>query len=90
MCLLNEDTLYVRGRRGFYLIKISTHKILTNLLLSLNIFSVYKYLDGLILYSVIYKKRFCSIEKYQYTEQNLNIVNIKENTYDKKILTCIE
>ena len=59
MCLLEDDILCVGGRNsnGFYLIKISTHQFIINIIGPKTIYSINKCLDGLFL-------------KYKYEGQN--------------------
>ena len=55
MCLLEDDLLCVGGynSKGFYLIKISTHQLIKNILGPKNIYSIIECLDGLFLCSII-------------------------------------
>ena len=55
MCLLDNDLLCVGGynSKGFYLIKISTHQLIKNIIGPQTIWSINKCLDGLFLCSII-------------------------------------
>ena len=54
MCLLEKDLLCVGGdnSKGFYLIKITTHQLIKNIIGPQRIFSINKCLDGLFLCSI--------------------------------------
>lgn len=91
LCKLNDDILCVGGTnsKGFYLIKISTHQLLTNITGPNDIFSIYKCFDGLFLCS-IYENNNYSLVKYKYENQNLIKIIEKENAHTSYIYTCIE
>ena len=52
MCLLEDDILCVGGEnsKGFYLIKISTHQLIKNIIGPKTIYSINECLDGLFLF----------------------------------------
>ena len=58
MCLLENDLLCVGGynSKGFYLIKISTHQLIKNIIRPIIIYCIDKCLDGLFLCSIIDEK----------------------------------
>ena len=73
ICLLEEDILCVGGKnsKGFYLIKISTHQLIKNILGPNIIYSINKCLDGSILCSIIDENGNHSLIKYKYEKQIL-------------------
>ena len=91
LCKLNDDILCVGGinSKGFYLIKISTHQLLTNITGPNYISSIYKCFDGLFLCS-IYENNNHSLVKYKYENQNLIKIIEKEKAHTSYIYTCIE
>ena len=91
LCKLNDDILCVGGinSKGFYLIKISTHQLLTNITGPNYIYSIYKCFDGLFLCS-IYENNNHSLVKYKYENQNLIKIIEKEKAHTSYIYTCIE
>ena len=92
LCKLNDDILCVGGinSKGFYLIKISTHQLLTNITGPNDIFSIYKCFDGLFLCSIINENNNHSLVKYKYENQNLIKIIEKEKAHTSYIYTCIE
>ena len=68
MCLLEDDLLCVGGynSKGFYLIKISTHQLIKNILGPKNIYSIIECLDGLFLCSIVDENGNHSLIKYKY------------------------
>ena len=90
--LLNDETLCVCGTnsKGFYLIKISTHQIIKNILGPQTIFSMHECYDGLLLCSVRNKNGNCSLIKYKYENQNLTKIIEKEKVHKGDVYTCIE
>ena len=92
MCLLEDDILCVGGvnSKGFYLIKISTHQIIKNILGPKAIFAINECLDGLFLCSIIDEKWNPCLVKYKYEEQNLNKICEKEKAHDSWIFSCVE
>ena len=92
MCLIEDDILCIGGNysKGFYLIKISTHQIIKNIIGPKTIYSISKCLDGLFLCSMIDENGYYSLVKYKYEEQNLKKVVEKVKAHDSPIHTCIE
>ena len=92
MCLLENDLLCVGGNnsKGFYLIKISTHQLIKNIIGPKTIYSINKCLDGLFLCSIIDEKGNNSLVKYKYEEQDLKKVVEKEKAHDNYIYSCVE
>ena len=92
MCLLENDLLCVGGENstGFYLIKISTHQLIKNIIGPKTIYSINECLDGLFLCSIIDEKGNNSLVKYKYEEQDLKKVIEKEKAHDKDILSYVE
>ena len=92
MCLLEDDILCVGGdnSKGFYLIKISTHQLIKNILGPETIWSINECLDGLILCSIEDEKENHCLVKYKYEEQNLKKIFEKEKAHDNYILSCVE
>ena len=92
MCLLEDDLLCVGGTnsKGFYLIKISTHQLIKNILGSNNIYSIIKCLDGLFLCSIVDEKGNNSLVKYKYEEENLKKIVEKEKAHNNNIFSCVE
>ena len=92
MCLLEDDILCVGGRnsKGFYLIKISTHQLIKNILGPKSIFSIYECIDGLFLCSTINENGNHAIVKYKYENGNMNKIIEKEKIHGSYIFTCIE
>ncbi len=92
MCLLEDDILCVGGNnsKGFYLIKISTHQLIKNILGPETIYAINECLDGLFLCSIEDEKGNHSLVKYKYEEQNLKKIYEKEKAHDNYILSCVE
>ena len=92
MCLLENDLLCVGGNnsKGFYLIKISTHQLIKNIIGPKIIWSINKCLNGLFLCSIVDDKGNHSLVKYIYEEQNLKKIVEKEKAHDNNIYSCIE
>ena len=92
MCLLEDDILCVGGTnsKGFYLIKISTHQLIKNILGPKTIYAINECLDGLFLCSIIDEKGNHCLVKYKYEEQNLNKIFEKEKAHDSWIFSCVE
>ena len=91
MCLLENDVLCIGGEnsKGFYLIKISTHQLIKNIIGPKYIYSINECLDGLFLCSIIDEKGNHSIVKYKYEEQNLKKIIEKEKAHNKDIYSSI-
>ena len=92
MCLLEDDILCVGGdnSKGFYLIKISTHQLIKNILGAKRIYAINECLDGLFLCSIEDEKGNYCLVKYKYEEQNLKKIFEKEKAHDNKICSCVE
>ena len=92
MCLLENDLLCVGGSysKRFYLIKISTHQLIKNIIGPKKIFSINECLDGLFLCSIIDKKGNNSLVKYKFEDLNLKKVFEKEKAHDSYIYSCTE
>ena len=92
MCLLEDDILCVGGNnsKGFYLIKISTHQLIKNILGPKKIYAINECLDGLFLCSIEDEKGNHCLVKYKYEEQDLKKVIEKEKAHDKDIYSCVE
>ena len=94
LCLLDDDILCVGGKlsKGFYLIKISTHQLIKNILGPKHIFSIYECLDGLFLCSILNENGNYSIVKYKYENQNQNLKKIveREKIHEGDIYDCYE
>ena len=92
MCLLENDLLCIGGdnSKGFYLIKISTHQLIKNIIGPKRIYSINECLDGLFLCSIIDEKGNNSLVKYKYEEQDLKKVAEKEKAHDNDINSCVE
>ena len=65
MCLIEDDILCIGGNysKGFYLIKISTHQIIKNIIGPKTIYSISKCLDGLFLCSIYDENGYYSLVK---------------------------
>ena len=73
LCMIDKDLLCVGGinSKGFYLIKISTHQIIKNILGPQEIYSIYECFDGLFLCSIKNENGNCSLVKYKYENEDL-------------------
>ena len=92
MCLINEDILCIGGdnSKGFYLIKISSHQLIKNIIGPKRIWSIHKCFDDLFLCSIINENGNNSIVKYKYKKQNLIKIFENENAHEYMIFSCIE
>ena len=92
MCLLEYNILCVGGNnsKGFYLINISTHQLIKNIIGPLIIFSIIKCLDGLFLCSIQDENKDYSIVTYKYEQHNLKKIAEKTKAHQKEIYSCIE
>ena len=92
MCLLENDLFCVGGinSKGFYLIKISTHQLIKNIIGPKRIYSINECLDGLFLCSIIDEKGNNCLVKYKYEEEDLKKVVEKEKAHDYYIYSCVE
>ena len=80
MCLLEDDLLCVTGilLKGFYLIKISLHQIIKNIIRPYYIFSIIKCLNNLFLCSFINEYGKFIIAKYKYENYTFKTIFEKE------------
>ena len=92
MCLLEDDILCVGGKnsKGFYLIKISTHQLIKNIIGPKIIYAINECLDGLFLCSIEDEKGNDCLVKYKYEKQNLNKIFEKEKAHNSFINSCVE
>ena len=92
LCLLEDDILCVGGNnsKGFYLIKISTHQVIKNILGPKTIYSINECIDGLFLCSIIDDKDNHNLVKYKYDNLNLVKVTEKIKAHDSHIYSCVE
>ena len=92
MCKLDDDILCIGGNnsKGFYIIKISTHQLIKNIVGPKRIFSIYECFDGLFLCSIINENGNHAIAKYKYENENMNKIIEKEKVHESAINTCIE
>ena len=93
ICLLEKDLLCIGGcnSKGFYLIKISTHQLIKNIIVeSKRIFSIFKCFDGLFLCSIEDQNGNNCIVKYKYEELNLYKIFEKIKAHEQWIYSCIE
>ena len=92
LCLLDDDILCVGGinSKGFYLIKISNHQLIKNIIGPKQIYSINKCIDGLILCSIIDDKNNHNLIKYKY--DNLNLIKVVEkiNAHNNYIYSYVE
>ena len=72
MCLLEDDILCVGGNnsKGFYLIKISNHQLIKNIIGPTIIFCIKKCIDDLFLCSIYDEKGNNSLVKYKFEDLN--------------------
>ena len=91
LCLLNEEILCIGGdnSKGFYLIKISSHEIIKNILGPNSIYSISKCIDGLFLCSITDKNNY-NLVKYKFDNLNLIKVSEKINAHNNTIYSCVE
>ena len=92
LCKLDDDILCVGGinSKGFYLIKISNHQLIKNIIGPQEIFSIYKCNDGIILCSIKNEKGNCALIKYKYENKNMNKIIEKEKIHEGDIFSCVE
>jgi len=90
--LLDDDILGVGGNNsgGFYLIKISTHQLIKNIIGPKKIYSINICIDGLFLCSIIDDNDNHNLIKYKF--ENLNLIKIEEKikAHNKDIISCVE
>ena len=91
MCLLEDDILCVGGqKKGFYLIQISTHQLIQNILAPKTIYAINECLNGLFLCSIEDENGNSCLVKYQYENNNLKKIIEKEKAHDNYIYSCVE
>ena len=80
MCLLEDDLLCITGimSKGFYLIKISLHQIIKNIISPYNIISIIKSLNNIFLCSFFNEFGKFIIVKYKYEKETFKIIFEKE------------
>ena len=92
LCLIKEDILCVGGTnsKGFYLINISTHQLIKNILGPQEICSIVECSDGLFLCSIKNENGNCAIAKYKYENQDFKKIIEKEKVHQGQINICIK
>ena len=92
LCLIKEDILCVGGTnsKGFYLINITTHQLIKNILGPQEIYSINECYDGLILCSITNENGNCAIVKYKYENEDMKKIVEKEKIHEGDIFTCFE
>ena len=90
--MIKEDILCVGGAnsKGFYLINISNHQLIKNILGPQRIYSIYECFDGLFLCSIINENGNHAIVKYKYENEEMKKIIEKEKIHESYISTCIE
>ena len=92
LCMINENILCVGAynSKGFYLINISNHQLIKNILGPKIIYSIYECFDGLFLCSIQNENGNCAIAKYKYENGDMKKIVEKEKIHEGNILTCFE
>jgi hypothetical protein len=92
MCLLEDDILCVGGinLKGLYLIQISTHQLIKNILETNSIYSIIHLVNGQFLCSIKDSNGIFSIVFYEYEKCNLKKIYQKDNAHDNDIFSCVE
>ena len=92
MCLLEYNILCVGGNnsKGFYLIKLSTHQLIKNIVGPKEIHSINECYDGLLLCSIKNENGNCAIVKYKYENEDMKKIVEKEQIHEGTIYTCFE
>ena len=92
LCLIENDILCVGGgqSKGFYLIKISNHQIIKNIIGPKIIWSINKCFDGLFLCSIVDENNNNSIVKYMFKDNNFIKIYEKEKAHEDFIFSCVE
>ena len=90
--ILEDDILCVRGNdsKGFYLIKISTHQLIKNILGPKIILAVNECLDGLFLCSIEDENDNNCLVKYTFIGQKFRIIINKESAHESEIYSSVE
>ena len=92
LCIINENIICVGGKnpKGFYLINITNHQLIKNILWPQRIYGIYKCFDGLFLCSIINENGSHSLVKYKYENQDMKKIVEREIIHSSNIFTCIE
>ena len=92
LCIINEDTLCVGGcnSKGFYLINITNHQLIKNIIGPKVIYCIYECLDGLFLCSIINENGNHALVKYKYENQDMKKIVEREKIHSSRIYTCTE
>ena len=92
MLLLANDILCVGGRnsKGFYIIKISNHQIIKNIIGPKIIYSIVECLDDSILCSIININGNHSLVKYKFQNEDLIKFVENEKAHESYIYSCVE
>ena len=90
MCLIEDDLLCIGGKdsKGFYLIKISSHQLIQNIIGPKIIYSIIECIDGLFLCSILNENGNYSIAKYEYEYETNNLKKVieKEKAHDNSYI----
>ncbi len=90
LCIIPDTDMMLAGGRnskGFYLIRLSTHQLVKNIIGPQTINSIYLCNDGLILCSIRNEKGNNAIAKYKYESLDLGKVVEKEKIHEDRILS---
>ena len=92
LCMIKENILCVGGKnsKGFYLINITNHQLIKNILGPKIIYSIYECFDGLFLCSIINENGNHAIVKYKYENEEMKKIIEKEKIHEGDIFTCFE
>ena len=93
MCLLEDDILCVGGEnsKGYYLIQISNHQLIKNIIGPQLIYSINKLWNNLFLCSIIDGNKNNNLVIYKYENQCLRKISEKENAHKRDcIYACVE
>ena len=78
-----------KNSKGFYLINISNHQLIKNILGPQVIYSKYECYDGLFLCSIINEKGNHAVVKYKYENEDMKKIIEREKIYDGSIYIFI-
>ena len=92
MCLLDNDVLCVgtNDSNGFYLIRITNHQIIQNVIGPKIIWSIIKCLDGSFVCSMVDENNIDSLVIYKYENYYLKKIKQMKTKYKKSIYSCVE
>ena len=92
ICLLNKNFLCVCGIncKGFYIIQISNHQLIKNIVGPKIIWSIIKCSDDLFLCSLIDKKDNNSLIKYEFKDYDFKSIFIMEKAHNNNIYSITE